>query len=451
MYPAPPRSSSPPASVLPRGARRAVIRGVAAVELLIALAVGVFLLGGIIQMLVSSKASYRLSEAQSRVQETGRYAAHTLTRELRGSRSAGCRSALMEGGFESLNLLACDLFDSDGQPACSGGPAIGASTPLGYDASQSGTGAWLAQLPGDSATGAQAAVADAWLRGDVLVSWGTSGVGSLVEAGGSVKDDRLGPLDLVSPGKLKLGDLALVTDCAGTDIFLVADGATSSSTALDSLPHSRLDKDGAPANRDPPAFSRAYGLAVKNTETGLVEARATDYRPRVYPFNYDVFFICCFDTRDGERESGKTVQNCVKDPERYRPALCRWSAGGNVQALIQDVADMRVTFDGSLDASAEAAEDAHFDGASKRRFEDLNVVTDAAWVSSKGYWDRVDSARIRLLVTAGEAVRTEPSAPNPDAQDANDLGFGLPADRRLYDSYGVSVSIRASSPWFVSQ
>ena len=434
---------------------RAGAKGLALVEMLIALAVGVFLLGGIIQMLVSSKASYRLSEAQSRIQENGRYAAYTLARELRGSRSAGCRSALMEAHFQSLNVLACDLLDTDGQTGCTGRSAIGPAVPLGYDASQRGTGNWLAQLPGNTSTGGQAAVAAAWLRGDVLVSWGTAGSGALVSASGSVLADRTGPLDLVSSdsdSSFRLGDLALVTDCVGSDIFEVADGAGGDPDGpLDSLPHARNDAQGGQANREPSALSRAYGLNPTNTGTGLVEARATDYRPRVFPFAYQVFFICCVDTRDGERETGAAVQNCTTNPERYRPALCRWSAGESVQALIQDVADMRVTYDGTIDASAERAEDAGLDSSVNSRFEDLDAVTDAAWVSSRGYWERVDSARIRLLVTAGESVRTESAAPNPDAVDPNDPGYGLPADRRLYDLYEVTVSNRAGSPWFVGR
>lgn len=425
----------------------------ALVELLIALAVGLFLLGGIIQMLVSSKASYRLSEAQNRVQENGRYATNTLARALRGSRSTGCRSALMDEHFESLNVLACDLLDTDGEAGCTGRPAIGSATPLGYDDSQHGTVDWLAQLPGDTSTGGQAAVAGAWLRGDALVSWGTSGSGALVSANGSVRADRTGPLDLVDSDRdsgFSLGDLALVTDCVGSDIFEIADGTgDQAGETLDSLPHARSDAQGGQANREPPIFSRAYGVISTNEGTGLAEIRATAYRPRVFPFAYQVFFICCVDTRDGERETGAAVQNCTTNPERYRPALCRWSAGGNVQALIQDVADMSITYDGAVDTSAEMAGNAAFDSTVKSRFQDLESGTDASWVTARDYWERVDSARIRLLVTAGDSVRTESAVPNPDAADTNDPGFGLPSDRRLYDVYQVTVAVRASSPWTV--
>ena len=430
-------------------------RGLAAVELLIALAVGLFLLGGIIQMLVSSKASYRLSKVQNRVQENGRYAAYILTRELRGSRSAGCRSGLMEEHFASLNVLACDLLNTNGETGCTGQPAIGPAVPLGYDDSQHGTIDWLAQLPGNSSAGGQAAVAAAWLRGDVLVSWGTTGPGSLVGPSGSVGMDRTGALDLVASNRdssFRLGDLALVSDCVGSDIFEIANGtADNTGETLDSLPHTRDDAQGGQANREPPVFSRTYGVSAADPDTGLVETRATAYRPRVFPFVYQVFFICCVDSRDGARESGAAVQNCTTNPDRYRPALCRWSAGANVQALIQDVADMRVTYDGTVDTGAEMAADADFERTVESRFQDVEEETDAAWVNAKGYWERVDSARIRVLVAAGDSVRTAPAAPNPHAADANDPGFGLPSDRRLYDLYQVTVSVRASSPWFVNR
>jgi hypothetical protein len=63
----------------------------------------------------------------------------------------------------------------------------------------------------------------------------------------------------------------------------------------------------------------------------------------------------------------------------------------------------------------------------------------------------VDSARIQVLATAAEEVRTEAALPAPEASDPWDLGYGLPADRRIYQSFDVTVAIRASSPWFVQQ
>jgi hypothetical protein len=99
---------------------------------------------------------------------------------------------------------------------------------------------------------------------------------------------------------------------------------------------------------------------------------------------------------------------------------------------------MRVVYDG------------YVDGPGSERFLDLaGAVPDAAWVSARGYWDRVDSARIQLLATTGEEVRTEVALPNPRATALQDLGFGLPADRRMYQSFDVTTAIRSSAPWYL--
>jgi hypothetical protein len=63
----------------------------------------------------------------------------------------------------------------------------------------------------------------------------------------------------------------------------------------------------------------------------------------------------------------------------------------------------------------------------------------------------VDSARIQVLATTAEEVRTEAAVPNPDAAGASDLGYGLPADRRIYHAFDVTAAIRAITSWSIPQ
>jgi type II secretory pathway component PulJ len=67
-------------------------RGLSLIEVLVAMVLGLFLLAGIIQVMVSARAAYRLAEAQARTQENGRFAMQYLARELRPSRSGACRN-----------------------------------------------------------------------------------------------------------------------------------------------------------------------------------------------------------------------------------------------------------------------------------------------------------------------------------------------------------------------
>lgn len=58
-------------------------RGLTLVELMVAMAVSLLLLAGVIQIFLSSKQSYRLQEGFSRLQENGRFAVDVLTLNVR--------------------------------------------------------------------------------------------------------------------------------------------------------------------------------------------------------------------------------------------------------------------------------------------------------------------------------------------------------------------------------
>lgn len=58
-------------------------RGLSLIELMIAVLISMLLIGGTIQIFISNKATYRLTEAQSRLQENARFAIMFLTRDIR--------------------------------------------------------------------------------------------------------------------------------------------------------------------------------------------------------------------------------------------------------------------------------------------------------------------------------------------------------------------------------
>ena len=66
--------------------------GMTLIEIMIALLIGAFLLGGVLQIFVSSKQTYRMQEGLSRLQENSRYALEMLNKDLRLSGYQGCKS-----------------------------------------------------------------------------------------------------------------------------------------------------------------------------------------------------------------------------------------------------------------------------------------------------------------------------------------------------------------------
>ena len=84
--------------------------GITLVELLVAMAIGLILAGGIFQVFVGSSDSYQLNTQLSRLQENGRFAMQVIRQEARGAGYLGC--AQDASAFtNSLNNSTGFLFD----------------------------------------------------------------------------------------------------------------------------------------------------------------------------------------------------------------------------------------------------------------------------------------------------------------------------------------------------
>lgn len=64
--------------------------GLSLVEIMVAMVLGLILIGGVMQVFLGSKNTYRANEALSRLQEDGRFGLELLTRDVRMSGYAGC-------------------------------------------------------------------------------------------------------------------------------------------------------------------------------------------------------------------------------------------------------------------------------------------------------------------------------------------------------------------------
>lgn len=67
--------------------------GLFLIELLIATLIGAFLLGGVLQVFISSKQTYRMQENLSRLQENGRFALQMISRDARTAGYRECYTA----------------------------------------------------------------------------------------------------------------------------------------------------------------------------------------------------------------------------------------------------------------------------------------------------------------------------------------------------------------------
>mgnify|MGYP002151452650 CR=1 FL=1 len=90
--------------------------GLSLIELMIAITLGIFITGGMIQLFVNSKQSYRVQENLSRLQENGRFSMNFITTDIRMADFWGCTSS---ASIES-NLNLGSSFDNILQDPISG-------------------------------------------------------------------------------------------------------------------------------------------------------------------------------------------------------------------------------------------------------------------------------------------------------------------------------------------
>jgi type IV pilus assembly protein PilW len=81
-------------------------RGIGLVEIMVALTLGLVLMGGVLQVFLSNKQTYRMQEAHARLQENGRFAMEKISRDIREAGYWGCASRSVSASLKTtLNTL----------------------------------------------------------------------------------------------------------------------------------------------------------------------------------------------------------------------------------------------------------------------------------------------------------------------------------------------------------
>lgn len=101
--------------------------GLTMIELMIAMLLGLVVIGGVAQIFISSKQTYNLQEAQSRIQENGRLAMNFLPYNIRLADFQGCRSR-QQYTTANTNIIANPEVCGPGQfpPNCPPDPSSNA-------------------------------------------------------------------------------------------------------------------------------------------------------------------------------------------------------------------------------------------------------------------------------------------------------------------------------------
>jgi type IV pilus assembly protein PilW len=286
----------------PRSAAPTASRGMTLIELMIGIAIGMFLVAVMGAIYVGSKSTFTAQDSTSRLQENGRFAVDTIARDLRVSGFRGCLGQVRATPLNNtLNTPTALLFNF-------ALPTWGSrNSGAGWVPALSAPVAGLAPLP----------------AGDVLVVHRPAGVGwSLTGQMAS----GISPLAVTATPNITQGDLLLVADCVGGAV-LQATNAT-------------------PGNAGSIEHSAGVAGMVPGVSTGDL-SRTFSNDATVWRLQTVIYFLA-----PSVRRAGQTSLWAYTSPT--------YDGSANLVELVTGVERMAVTFgvDTDADYAADRFEDA---------------------------------------------------------------------------------------------
>lgn len=181
--------------------------GLSLIELMIAITLGLLIVGSVIQLLLTSKSTFRTVDSVSNIQDSARYSMHLLNKELRMAGYTGCitRGTSVDV-TNTLNSSNTALYDFSaglkGYNDVSGTPSDLATAMLNDPAPIAGTDVLLIRGPLDSPL----EVTQSNNSAQVFTTAGDTETAACDDG-----TDRI--------GGLCIGDILMVSDCAKARVF----------------------------------------------------------------------------------------------------------------------------------------------------------------------------------------------------------------------------------------
>ena len=219
--------------------------GISLVEVLVSMVISLFLLAGIVQVYLGNKSSYTFTSAISRIQENGRFAMDTMAVDVR-----------MAGFF------GCAIFDPDDTSNIvnnldPGGPGYNAGV---HDILGQGL---ISATENDGLNGSDSITIRGAKPGalNVFPPYGPSSSASIF---------------VNNADTVEVGDIIMVTNCRGADIFEASSITQGSGAVKDALVHNT--GLGTPGNFNPDSCTSGHCLSqVYGADASVIELQAVTY------------------------------------------------------------------------------------------------------------------------------------------------------------------------------
>ncbi len=252
--------------------------GLTLVELLISIVLGLIVVGAVTYLYVGSKGAYRGNESQARIQEAGRFALDSITREIRRAGALGCGSLASITTSQPVVASVLAPFSVFIPPSTGIDPTKLTVDPTGSPYAILGfSPAQYAPLPTTQPSGwTPPASAPAYYGGDILQVQIASGLPARMSAG----VDTLNAIITIASNALPnggapnfiAGDYALLADCSTAAVLQVTQ------TAGTSLTYSTASGTALPASISVNTFPTVQHFDQITYYVGQVQGRPALYR-----------------------------------------------------------------------------------------------------------------------------------------------------------------------------
>jgi len=355
-------------------------KGFTLIELMIAMVLGLILVAGVIQIFISNKQAYRVTDAHSKLQDNARFALEVLSRDVRSAGFSGCRA------IEDMNVISI----ADAPP-----PAVAPAT--------------LA-IPDENTviSGLEAQTATTWAPVSPPTPLGTVVGGTdviTVQRGRSCGGNLIGNLgssnaniQIIRPNicNVQPDDVLMIADCTDAHIFRATN--VSDGTGQQTIAHAA----GNQANH----FCKHYPSFPHNGVCNAGGAKLYDFDAELLVFSSATYFI-----RLGTNG----------DPALWVYDNNEATSANNPIELIEGIEDMQIVY--GLDTNDD---------------DTVENYSDASVIDTAGNWNQVISARISLLAqTQEQNLTTADQSINFDGAPVADT-----SDGRLRRVFTTTIGVR---------
>lgn len=359
-------------------------QGFSLIEVMIALVIGIILLGGAVNIFISNNSVYRLESELSRMQESGRFLIEIMSKEIRMAGFSGCSSR----GTIDINVM------TDTPPPVSFSSDIAV---LGFN--DDGTDTWDPVLPANTIIALYDidgdTTKDLVSDTDIINIQRADSCGATLTEG--TQTDQSAQFKVVAPNGcgFKQYSVVMITDCTVADVFSIQSNPSSGS-GKETLTHS--------------------------TSLNSGNFIATEYGPdaQIFKMRSNTFFVATGTATDKGGTRKSSLYQAIWDPSDSNTNLT--AADFSIMELADGVEDLQILYGEDTGGGNEYADE----------YLSADLVSD---------WADVRSVRINLLLRSEDNITTEPRAFTFNGSNVNTTN-----DKRLRMVFSTTITLRNRLP-----